>query len=162
MHFILYAFLCLCQCICPFVFSVCVLSDQITSKTYVMIYVKHSMSLASLSINHKARCLWLLKVLMLYKSRYIIMTKISLSKLTYEICRYHRISLRNKAKKEVRAGGWTEEGRKTFKRGGVTKGSSRNRWVRNLYVTDELFDSNQFNDENIKVIRNYDHGDRTI
>ena len=25
-----------------------------------------------------------------------------------------------------------------------------------------LFGSNQFNDDNIKVIRNYDHGDTTI
>ena len=44
--------------------------------------------------------------------------------------------------------------RKYLERGGV----------RNLYVTYELFDSNQFNDGSIKVIRNYGHGigDTTI
>ena len=43
--------------------------------------------------------------------------KILLSKLTYEMCCYHRISLRNKAKKEVWARGWAEGGKKTFGKG---------------------------------------------
>ena len=30
------------------------------------------------------------------------------------MCVYHRISLRNEAKKEVWAGGWAEGGKKTF------------------------------------------------
>ena len=42
--------------------------------------------------------------------------------------------------------------RKYLERGEVTKEPSQNRWVRNLYVIDELFDSNQFNDDNMKVI----------
>ena len=31
-----------------------------------------------------------------------------------------------------------------------------------MYVTNELFDLNQFNDDNIKIITNYDHGDTTV
>ena len=52
--------------------------------------------------------------------------------------------------------------KKHLERGGVIKGSSQKKWVRNLYVTNVLLDSNQFNDDYIKVIRNYDHGDATI
>ena len=46
--------------------------------------------------------------MILYKSRSIITTKISLNKLTYEMCRYHRISLRNKEKTLV----WVRSGQK--------------------------------------------------
>lgn len=46
--------------------------------------------------------------MILYKSRSIITKKISLSKLTYEMYRYHRISLRNKEKKLV----WERSGQK--------------------------------------------------
>ena len=38
----------------------------------------------------------------------------------------------------------------------------RNNRVRNLYVTYELFDSNRFDEDSIKVMRNYGHGDTTI
>ena len=67
---------------------------------------------------------YFLKVLMRYKSRVIITIKISLSKLTCEMCVYHKISLRSKIKKEVWAGARTEEVRKHFERSGVTKGPS--------------------------------------
>ena len=73
----------------------------------------------------------------------------------------------NKSKKQGKQGGvgrrvGQKRVRKYFERDGVTKEPSLNRWVRNLHVTNELLDSNQFNDDNIKVIRNYDHGDTTI
>ena len=42
--------------------------------------------------------------------------------------------------------------------GGVIKGPSWNRWVNNLCVTNKLFYSNRFNDDNIKIITNYDNG----
>ena len=78
------------------------------------------------------------------------------------MCRYQKISLRNKVKKEMWARGWAKGDRKIFEKGGVIKEPSWNRWIRNLYVTYELFDSNQFNKDNIKVIRNYDHGDNYL
>ena len=59
---------------------------------------------------------------MLYKSRSIITTKISLSKLTNKMCHCHRISLRNKAKQEFWAGSWAEGGKKTFERVGLPRG----------------------------------------
>ena len=52
--------------------------------------------------------------------------------------------------------------RKHVEMGEVIKGSSWNRWVRNLCVTNELFYSNWFNDDNVKIITNYDPGDTII
>lgn len=61
--------------------------------------------------------------MILYKSRSIITKKISLSKLTYEMYRYHRISLRNKEKKVGVGDVWAEgEGKDLGTR--ATKGSS--------------------------------------
>ena len=58
-------------------------------------------------------------------------------------------------------GGWAK-GDKIFGKGGITKGPSWNNRVRNLYVTYELFDSNRFDEDSIKVMRNYGHSDTTI
>ena len=91
--------------------SLCV-SDQINSKTYATICVKPSVNLASLCINHTEN----FKVLMFYKCGSIITTKITFSKLTYEIHRYHRISLRNKARNEAWTGGLGRR-RETFAKG---------------------------------------------
>ena len=55
------------------------------------------------------------------------------------MCLYHRISVRNKQK----VGQKVEQGAE-------------------IYVTDSLFGSNQFNDDNIKVLRNCDHDDTAI
>ena len=54
---------------------------------------------------------------MLSKSRSIITSKISLSKLTFEMCRYHIISPKNKANKEEWAGGLGRRGSENISKG---------------------------------------------
>ena len=78
-----------------------------------------------------------------------------------------RCTAQNQLKKQGKKGSVDKRVRqkglgKHFERDGITKGPSQCRWVRNLYVTDELLDSNQFNEDNIKVIRNYNHDETTI
>ena len=81
-----------------------------------------------------------LRYLTLYKSGSMITTKISLNKLTYKMQRYHRITLRNKERKEVQERGLGRKGVGKHLGKGFTKGSLKNRQARNLYINDELFD----------------------